>query len=185
MTGAEGTSMSLLDRCRIRLAAWWYGAWLEYYGITRRRRHDLRQELRANLAEAAASGSARTAIRDLGGLRDLAAAVARDGVLRPRWHIAAVAAFATWGLLINIQFIAALNYVQGVLDSGGDAVTGSVVGFPGSTVAYQPEASGFSATFGLGWLAPAVAVMVFILTARPWRLLRRPAVRGRLGINHD
>ena len=176
--------MSHIERCRVWIATWWYGVWLEYHGVAIRRRRELRRELRANLVEASAARSAREAINDLGGVRVLATAVAQSGVRRPRWQIAAIAAAVTLAIVLNVEFIAALNYVDGVIDSGGGAVTGAVFPFPGSSVSHVPRASGFAVEISPGWLPLALALLMFVLVARPWRLLRT-SMRARVGVERD
>lgn len=176
--------MSHIDRCRVWIATWWYGVWLEYHGVAIRRRRELKRELRANLVEASAARSAREGINDLGGVRVLATAVAQSGVRRPRWQIAGVAAAATLGIVLNVEFIAALNYVNGVIDSGGGVNAGVVFPFPGSSVSHDPVGPGFAVEVGLGWLPPALALLVFVLVARPWRLLRLSS-RTLVGVEHD
>ena len=167
---------------RVRLAVGWYGFWLEFHSIPRRRRRELKRELRANLVEAAAI-TARQAIRNLGGPRALARAVARDGVARPRWQMAGVAAAVTFGVSLNVEVIAALNWLGGVVDGGGRPTTGTVFPFPGSVVIYEPP--GFGMQLDPGWLPLIAAVVVFLLVARPWRMVRPVAPRSPVGVGHD
>jgi hypothetical protein len=175
--------MSLIDRARVRLAAWWYGFWLEFHSIPGRRRRELKRELRVNLVDAAAASSARRAIQDLDGLRALAGAVARDGIARPRWQTAGVAAAVTFGVIVNVEFIAALNWVSGVVDGGERAATGVVFPFPGSVVTYEPP--GYGMVLEPGWLPFIGPLLIFVLLARPWRLLRRSSGSPLVGLRHD
>ena len=175
--------MSLVDRARMLLAVEWYGLWLELHSIPGRRRRELKRELRANLLDAATHSSMRQAIRDLGGLRALAGAVARDGVDRPRWRVAAVAAVAALGVLFNLELIAALNWASGVVDGGGARTTGTVFPFPGSIVTYEPP--GFGMALQPGWAPLVTAMVVFVVVARPWCLLRRRAARPQVGLGSD
>ena len=92
----------------------------------------------------------------------------------------AVAAAATWSAIVLIQALVALNFVDGVrAGSGGagdvGATTGALFGYPGSSITYERAGDGFSVAVHFGWLAPACAVLVFVIVARPWRLLRRSA----------
>lgn len=50
-------------------------------------------------------------------------------------------------------------------------VTGSLTLFPGSTVEYTPEATGFTLLFAPGWACLAAGLLVFVAVARPWRVL--------------
>lgn len=168
--------MNLVDRARVAAAVGWYGLWLERYDVPRRARRELKRELRANLTDAAARRGARSAVASLGGLRALALAHAdaagRDG--RPRWTtgilVAAVAAF----LVSFVQVLAAVNFLAGVeAVDGGTTARGALVPFPGSSIERRPLGDGFEASIDFGPTFAVVALVVFVLVARPWRLVRR------------
>jgi hypothetical protein len=171
--------MSLLDRVRAYLAAEWYGLWLEVDSVPRRRRRALKRELRANLIEAARHSSMSRAIHDLGGLRVLARAMAHDGVRRARWQLGGLVAALVFGIIVNVELIAALNWLSGVVDAGEHPATGTIFPFPGSVVTYEPP--GFGMQVEPGWLPLAGPALTFVLVARPWRLWSRSPVRPQAG----
>lgn len=166
--------MNLLDRIRIERAVQSYDLWLDLRGASMRRRRGLRRELRANLAEATADVGSRTAVDRLGSTRSMAvvAVPSRRGV--PRWSVGGTAAVVALALTLLAQVLAALAWLDGVLDAaGGQAVTGALTFFPGSTLEYTPMGDGFGLALGVGWLPWALGLLVFVLVARPWRLLAR------------
>jgi hypothetical protein len=170
--------MSMPNRVRAYLVAEWYGLWLEAGSVPRRRRRALKRELRANLIEAARHSSMSQAIRDLGGVRMLARAVAHDGIWRPRWQVGWLVAALAFGVIVNVEAIAALNWLSGVVDSGGHPATGTVFPFPGSVVTYEPP--GFGMWIEPGWLPLVGPALAFVLAARPWRLLTGSSARPRM-----
>lgn len=172
--------MHLVDRARVGAAVGWYGLWLERYDVTRRARRELKRELRANLIEAAEDRGARAAVSALGGLRALALAHAdaagRDE--RPHWTSGALVAIVVAGLVPLVQLFAAFNFLAGA-DAADDGATvrGALVPFPGSSIERRPLGSGFTLSIDFGPTFAVAALAVFVLAARPWRLLRR----GRVG----
>lgn len=172
--------MHLVDRARVGVAVGWYGLWLERYDVSRRARRDLKRELRANLVDAASDGrGARAAVVSLGGLRPLARAHAeaagRDE--RPHWTSAALLAIVVAGVVFLVQLFAAFNFLAGVDAVDGRTVArGSLVPFPGSTIERRPLDAGFTVSIDFGPTFAIVALAVFVLAARPWRLLRRGGV---------
>lgn len=165
--------MNLLDRLRITVAVWWYGTWLDLHNVPGRRRRELRRDLRANLREAAASKGAAAAVRDLGGVRRLAAEMAAANP-RPRWAAAAIFGFTAGMLVLLAELFAALNFASGAEAADPTApVRGALFPFPGSEVIYTPPAGevGLAVEFAFGWLFLAVAALVFVAVARPWRLV--------------
>ena len=66
--------MNILDRARIVGATPSYDLWLDLAGVPGRRRRELGRELRANLGDAAALVGSRKAVRNLGSIREMAAA---------------------------------------------------------------------------------------------------------------
>jgi len=173
---------SLGDRLRLDLAVLRYDAWLDLRGgVGRRRRRELREELRANLADASAQVGSREAVRRLGPLRTLAAESAGGGrpVGRPAWtHGALVAGYAFCGVLI-VELLAVMWWTGAAHDSGAPTVRGSLTLFPGSAVEYSRAPGGMSLEFQPGWLVLAAAVVAFAVASRPWLLARRTAPRER------
>lgn len=165
--------MNLLDRTRIAVAVWWYSTWLDLRSVPGRRRRELRRDLRANLGEAASAKGAAAAVRDLGGVRRLAAAMAAES-RRPRWIAAASFGITAGALVLLVQFFAVVNWMSGA-EAADPAlpVRGGLVPFPGTEVVYTPPVGGvgMAVEFSLGWMFLAVAALVFVAVARPWRLV--------------
>lgn len=163
--------MTLLDRLRIERAVVCYDFWLDLRGTPGRQRRGLRRELRANLLESASRRGARAAVAGLQGTRRMAAEAIVADLTRPRWSAGGTAALATFAFVFLVQMSAALAWVDGAMAAApGRATRGAVTFFPGAQVEYEPAAAGFSVAMTLGWLAPALAVAVFLAVARPWRL---------------
>lgn len=167
--------MTIVDRARIELAVASYDAWLEAAGATGRRRKDLRRELRANLVDAAGEVGAKEAVRRLGSTRAMAAEAMPVSVRRPRWSWGLLVAVLVASPVVILELVSALAWVDGVLAADpASPVTGSVTLLPGSWVSYAPLAGGgFEVGWHPGWLALLVAVVAFVLAARPWRAFSR------------
>lgn len=164
--------MSLLDRIRTEIAVVRYDLWLDLRGVTGGRRRELRRELRANLADAAAERGSRAAVERLGSLRHMAAQAAPVDPTRPRWSVGLGAALALVLLTVLAELWSAMAWADGVLATApAVAVSGSMTLFPGSEVSYAPSAAGFEVGFSPGWTSLAVGLLAFLLVARPWRLL--------------
>lgn len=170
---------SLADRLRIGAVAARYDFWLDLRGVGRRRRRDLRNELRANLADAAARVGAREAVQALGPVRRLAADVAGGTPQAgPRWSAGLVAAgWAFAGVLVT-ELLALLWWVSGADASGAPRVEGSLPLFPGSLAEYSREDHALSLGLQPGWLVIAAVAVSFVVAARPWLLLTRRASRS-------
>lgn len=166
--------MNLLERARIEAAVQSYDLWLDLRGARGRRRRDLRRELRANLVEASARVGAREAVDRLGSTRAMATEAIPIRAGRPRWNVGGVTGVVVFALVVLAELLSALAWTDGVM-AAAPAVpaAGSLTLFPGTDLTYSPEGSGFAVTYALGWLAPAVGALVFVLVARPWRALRR------------
>jgi hypothetical protein len=160
--------MNVLDRVRIERAVLAYDFWLDLRGTPRRRRRDLRRELRSNLCDAAARTGVRAAIAALGSTRQMARESGAEDRTRPRWVSGLNAAAVTLFITVNLGFFAAFAWFDGARAADPtEAVSGSITFFPGSTLTYTRATDGFS----LGWLPFAAMLLVFLVVARPWRLL--------------
>lgn len=166
--------MNVLDQVRIECAVRSYDWWLDLQGTPGWRRRDLRGELRANLRDAAARAGAREAVAALGSTRQMAKDASSADSSRPRWSAGLNAAILALFVLLNLGFFAAFAWFDGARAADPSrTVTGSVTFFPGSTLRYTPGDDGFSMAFGLGWLPFALAFLVFLVVARPWRAVSR------------
>jgi hypothetical protein len=166
--------MTLRDRIRIEWAALSYAWWLDLRGAPRRRRRELRDELRANLRDAAARGGSKAAVMALGGTRRMAAEAVPEDADRPRWTAGLQAAGATFALGMLGALLSGLAWADGVRSAAPTApVQGSMTLLPGSSMEYAPLPDGFSVSAGVGWLPLALAVLALVVVARPWRTLVR------------
>ncbi len=165
--------MNVPDRIRIEMAVLSYDWWLDVRGTPWRRRRDLRQELRANLREAATHGGARAAVAALGSTRQMAVDAGIEDPTRPRWTVGVHAGFVALLITVSAAGLAALAWTDGVMSADpARAVSGSVTLLPGSSLEYAPRGDGFSIAYSTGWMPLAVGFLVFVLAARPWRALR-------------
>jgi hypothetical protein len=155
-----------------------YDFWLDLRGVPRRRRRDLREELRGNLTAAAGLVGAREAVQSLGPLREMAAGAVDPPGPGPRWSngwIGASVAFATCAVL---ELIAMLAWISAADSSGAAHVQGSLPLFPASHLEFSNQ-GGWSIEFQPGWLVFAVTVLAFVIGSRPWLALsRRAAARA-------
>jgi hypothetical protein len=169
--------MNLLDRARIGRAVLSYDFWLDARGVSRRRRRELTTELRGNLLDASADRGARGAVGQLGSLRQMAREATVDDPGKPRWRVGFSVAAAATALVLLVELLAALSWVDGAMaGSPGGTVSGSMALFPGSAVTYSPTGGGFAVSFAPGWLCLAVGALALLLASRPWRVLTH---RGR------
>jgi hypothetical protein len=164
---------SIADRIRVELLI----QRLDYHlsDLPGPRRRQVRREIRANLAAAAADVGTRRAVANLGHPRVLAAGyLAAEGRPLPQfrkgaWWAAAALAGYVW---------AALIFATGFLD-GAEAASGLdrrlTSSFLGATVEANPGPS-FAVTFNA--VALVLPAVVFLLASRAWRAL--PPVRRRL-----
>lgn len=170
--------MSLIDTIRIEAAVLRYDFWLEGFDVYFGERRAMRRDLRANLTEAAAAEGTTAALDGLGSIRALARAQAGDRSHTPRWSRAIWVASGAFAALVLWSTVLGTAWWDGAQAAApaGQAVTGRPTLAPWieltMTQGSDGSAPGFSATLGLGWLL-LVALAIFILVARPWRLLRR------------
>lgn len=168
--------MNILDRARIVGATVSYDLWLELAGVPGRRRRDLRRELRANLRDATALVGSHTAVRNLGRIREMAAAANSPDPRHPRWTVGFTAGLSLLALSLFAETIAALSWFDGAMAATPQSrVTGEMTFFPGSSLVYSPNASGldsgFSISINLGWVCLLIGFIAFVLAAQPWRIL--------------
>jgi hypothetical protein len=168
----------LIDRLRVAWAVYRYEFWLGAADVPSRRRRDLRSELHANLAEAAAQTGSRQAVDALGSLRLLAMSSKSPSARhQPTWTTAQIAGILVFVLLMIGQFLLGAGFIAGVDASGVSHTVRGAVGLPGYTVEYVQSRDGFSYGVGGGPSIIVLPVIVFVIAARPWRALR---TRGRV-----
>ncbi len=176
----ELTGLSLVDRYRIGTAVNRYDTWLTLRGVGGRRRRDLRDELRTNLWDAAQQGGARQALANVGPIRALAreAAPARSG---PRWALGLFAALVAFEIALAAQFMLATVWFDAAEASGAARVEGGVGLVPGMSVLYASDAAPDGARFSMesGPAATMVGLLVFLIVARPWRLVTTASRRSQ------
>jgi hypothetical protein len=103
----------------------------------------------------------------------MAAEAVPEDPTRPRWTAGLQAAGAALALTLLVALFAGLAWADGAMSAAPDTpVRGSVSLLPGSSMEYAPAAGGLSVSAGVGWLPLAVAALVFVSVARPWRALR-------------
>lgn len=169
--------MNVIDRAHLNRALLAYDFFLDLRGMSRRRRRDLRQELRANLHEAAADQSGRAAVRALGSLRVMAVEACSVDPHRPRWSAGAQAGVAAMAGTWLLTLLAAFVWMDGARTaSPHQPVSGHLPFLPGSALTYHSVASGFVMDIDFGWTFLFIGVLTFVLVARPWRLFTRQSV---------
>ncbi|KGN41096.1 hypothetical protein [Knoellia aerolata] len=170
--------MTVLDRLRIENAVLRYDFWLEMRGVRGSRRRELRRELRANLGAASADVGTTRALFGIGSPKGLAYAATDTNPSRPRWSQAAIWASVAFGLVAFACLFTAIAFTAGVEASGvtGRAVRGFVFPWFGVDFSARVEADGGGFSTGAGGVGTwflGVPLLVFLLVAQPWRLLRR------------
>ena len=166
--------MNLIDRFRIETAILRYDFWLEMRGVRGRRRRDLRRELRANLTEARADVGTTRALFGIGSSKELAYAATDSDPSRPRWSQGALWASATLAVLVVWLLVTSLNIVR-TIEAAGVTRSVDVSPFPwfGTTFTAQSSPGVLEASISPLWQLLAGPLLVFLLVAQPWRLLRR------------
>lgn len=162
-----------LNRIRIEGAVQRYDFWLDFRGVKRARRRELRTELRSNLRDAAAHEGVGAALLGIGSPRALAHEMAQADGARASWTVGAYLGLTVFATLMLIWLVTMLGFVDGVRASGvtGREVSGTIFPWGGQVnVEIADDGSGLQAggTVPLTiWLSTLVA---FVLGARPWRL---------------
>jgi hypothetical protein len=170
-----------IDRWRIARAVIRYDFWLELRGVGRRRRRDLREELRANLDAAAERVGAAQAVAALGSLRQLSADATSGSRPGPRWSTGASVAAGVLLAGFLIELVAIIAWAGAAEASGAGRVEGALPLFPGSQAIWDGTGGGISITFEPGWLVIAAVAAGFVLGSRPWLAVtrrRNPANRN-------
>ncbi|MFT3876510.1 MAG: hypothetical protein QM708_08830 [Propioniciclava sp.] len=164
------THLTLSDRWR----RWSYlqdvDLWLS--PLSGRQRRTIKDELKRNLAEAAGENGMAEAIAELGTARSLARAYLDEEPRRgPNWFAGAIGAVITFGL----GLYAVMIYTFGMLDalgaSGGGTATVDALGVRIDAINTAHEISANYGGFSWVWLL--AVVLVWLVSARAWRLFAR------------
>ncbi|MGH7764342.1 MAG: hypothetical protein ACREOM_08000 [Candidatus Dormibacteraceae bacterium] len=164
------SDLSVKDRARIELAVHRIDYSLEWR-VSRAKRRQIREELRANLTDAAQQVGAEEAVRRLGDLRALAKSYI--GVYRGRWDFRA----GWWAMVITYALIQVLSlavsfaFSAGVVAGGGHAASYALwSGF--GPFAGSASANGYEVTLG----SPAhlaLMALAFVVGSAHRQILRR------------
>jgi hypothetical protein len=141
--------------------------------VGRHRRRDLREELRANLNDAADRVGTAQALTALGSLRRMSVEATAGAATGPRWSTGISVATGAFLVVAFAELFALISWISGAEASGVARVQGSLPLFPGSQVTWDSTGDGFSVDFALGWLVFAAIAIAFILGSRPWLALSR------------
>ncbi len=164
---------SLVDKLRIAEAVTNYDFWLWVRGVGSRRRRELRAELRANLWEASQRVGARPALAAVGPLRRLASESVPSRS-SPRWGHGVAAAVIAVELVVMAQLFVSSVVADAARAASADRLAVPVTLFPGMRTEYVTlPGGGFRLETSLGPVSLVVAVLVLVVVARPWLLLRR------------
>jgi hypothetical protein len=158
----------LADQLRIGAAVARYDLWLELQGVGRRRRRDLREELRANLSDAAQRVGATEAVAALGSLRAMAGEATPRAGSGPRWSRGVTTAAFTFGAVSLAEMFAVVAWTSGAEASGATRAQGSLPFFPGSLATWERIDGGLSVGLEPGWLLLAAVALGFVLGSRAW-----------------
>ncbi|MCW2607225.1 MAG: hypothetical protein JWO60_1918 [Frankiales bacterium] len=172
--------LSTLDRLRVEKVVW--GLDQRIYDLPRRRRVAIRREVRDNLLTAAADVGARTAVRNVGGPAELAAAYIEaqfGGRPRPSWLASAGFLFTAVLVLQSVLTDAANAFADGVLlgnpsFSGTERWGGANFLQTDVSVTFTDQATSLTG----GALSPWAYLLLALASAavgRLWRALPRRA----------
>jgi|GEM_PF-1698375 len=158
---------------------------LEWRGVARAERRSLTDELRRNIADAAATEGVSDSLERLGHPRDLANAVAaRDR--GPTWALGSFVALGVWFMLQMGLFFSADVLATGIeqLETSNADVSVTTPVFLGTTFEVTTDAAGDLNSLGvessaIALLIPALAFVVF---STPWRLGTRKTARSAVEI---
>lgn len=173
--------MSAWDTVRREILINRYSGWLEYYGVPRAQRRIECADLRANLDQAVAADGYRAAADHLGHPRDLARAVGEGYAAGPRWVLGLYALLAVvvvqgWSLFLTMTSFAAGAEASGVT---GREVSGGAFPWPDATFTYEQTGETLAISVEWPWFL-VLPLLVWVLAARPWRLLTRRRRSARL-----
>lgn len=163
------SELSLKERARIEVAVRRVDASLQWR-VPRARRHQIRDELRANLTEAAERVGGEEAVRQLGDLRTLARSYA--DIYRGRWDFRAGwwALFITYVAVQILSIVISLAFSAGVVAGGGHPASYAVWSGFGP---FAGSASPHTFTVVLGSPAHLVLMAVAFLLGSAHRLILR------------
>lgn len=166
--------MNAVDRLRIETAIVRYDFWLEMRGVPRARRGDLRRELRDNLTEARADVGTTRALFGIGSPKELAYAAIEADPSHPRWSQGAFWASGTFAVLVLWMALTTLTIIQSV-EAADVTEPVELSPFPwlGTTFTVESGPGTLGASVTLPWQLILGPLLVFLLVAQPWRLLRR------------
>jgi hypothetical protein len=147
---------------------------LEWRGVKLSERRSLTDELRRNIADAAASDGVRSALERLGHPRDLANAIAaRDR--GPTWALGSAVAIGLWfalqlGALFGLDVLS--TGVQQMAPHNASVVVTTPM-LPGTTFDVTTDGAGALDRISVktnrdNWIVPTVGLLIF---SSPWRLL--------------
>lgn len=172
--------MGIINWFRIKKAVQEYDFWLELRGARRKHRKSLRQELRANLKDAAADVGVTQALFNIGSAKQLAYAMTPEATKRPRWSMGLMWATIAFSATVFGLMYTAATFTAGVDAAGvvGETAHGFV--FPWFGVDFmsriEPDRGGLSVGAGNAqWYLLGAPLLTFVLTARPWRMFTQKA----------
>jgi uncharacterized membrane protein YhaH (DUF805 family) len=168
----ETETSRLRDRLRVMSAVSRYDFWLEMRGVRRRRRRDLREELRANLADATPRVGAKQAVEALGSLRQMSADAVGNPGPGPRWANGSIGAGVVFTVCAVVELISLISWLSAARASGVSQVHGALPLFPASKATFDLSDGGLSAGLEPGWLIVVATVLAFVVASRPWLALR-------------
>lgn len=171
-------SLGPLDRLRLERTILTFDFWLDLRGVRARTRRRLRDELRDNLTAAAADGGARTAVRALGPIRDLARAYSPAPDDGPDLARGSLWAAVTLGLICLSSVISWVTWVQASVASGTTGATGRPLLAPWMEVDLTHTGDALAIGTGFAWWTLLPVLVLFALGAGLWRGLRRRAPVG-------
>lgn len=168
--------MNIIDTIRIENFVQNTDFWLELRGARRTRRKELRRELRDNLRAAASDVGTGQALANMGSPKQLAFdSTEGEYEERPLWSRAAMYASLAFGAMLLWLALTAMAFTAGVEAAGvvGQEVSGTVFPWVGSEfmARIHPERGGLAVGVSNAWAVVVVPLLVFLLTARPWRLI--------------
>lgn len=173
------------DQARTAKYVMSYDNALEWRGVKLSERRSLTDELRRNIADAAASDGVRGALERLGHPRDLANAIAsRDR--GPTWALGSAVAIGLWfalqlGALFGLDVLS--TGVEQVAPHDASAVVTTPM-LPGTTFEVTTDGAGALDRISVemnrdNLIVPALGLLVF---SSPWRLFTRRTARRAAGI---
>ncbi len=166
---------SFLSKLRIGEAVSGYDFWLSLRGVPSRRRRELRAELRANLWEASQRVGVKRALAAVGPMRRLASESVPQQ-RSPSWGYGIAAGALALELVVLAQAVVSSVVVDTAQAASVERLDVPVTLFPGMRTVYEAlPGGGFRVAWSFGPVPLVVALVVLLVVARPWLLLRRRA----------